>query len=302
MRPTIFFLLLLIGITGWQSTALAEETSVDNVLIVLDGSGSMDEGMGKVSKMEAAKAALHQVVDQISPTTHIGLLVFSAKGVKDEWIYPLGMLDKGKLNAAIDKPRPGGGTPLGEYIKLGADRLLKERDKQHGYGTYRLLVITDGEAGDADLVDKYVPEIINRGIVVDAIGVGMARDHTLATKVNSYRRADDPSGFKQVIKEVFAEIGGSKDPAVDAQAFALIAPLSTEIATTMLQTMSQAGNYPIGEKPPVAQPAAQQAATATGGSQPTDPTSGGAILAIGLVTILCMIALVFFVGVMNAND
>jgi len=92
------------------------------------------------------------------------LLVFSAKGVETDWLYPLGPRDDAKLMQAIDRPQPGGGTPLGAYLKKGTDRLLEERAKQFGYGTFRLLVVTDGEAGDKELVERYTPEVIARGI------------------------------------------------------------------------------------------------------------------------------------------
>ena len=65
------------------------------------------------------------------------------------------------LNGAIDSITSQGGTPLGEYMKQGADALLDARKKQFGYGTYRLLVVTDGEANDAGLVDGYTPDIIS---------------------------------------------------------------------------------------------------------------------------------------------
>ena len=59
----------------------------------------------------------------------------------------------------------------------------------------QLLVVTDGEANDAGLVDGYTPDIISRGITIDAIGVEMQSRRTLANMVHSYRNADDPNHF-----------------------------------------------------------------------------------------------------------
>src|SRR6266542_1914536 len=91
--------------------ASAQE-AVDNVVIVLDGSGSMAGHLpgSNMNKMTAAKAALKQVLKSVPENTHIGLLVFSAKGVETDWIYPLGPRDDGRLMQAIDRPQPGGGT------------------------------------------------------------------------------------------------------------------------------------------------------------------------------------------------
>src|SRR5688572_27143008 len=71
--------------------AFAQEAA-DNVVIVLDSSGSMSKplpGAG-TDKMSAAKAALKQVLSTVPRETRIGLLVFSARGITDDWIYPLG--------------------------------------------------------------------------------------------------------------------------------------------------------------------------------------------------------------------
>ena len=242
------------------------QEAADNVVIVLDGSGSMARplpGAG-TDKMTAAKAALKEVLKSVAQDTRIGLLVFSAKGVDSEWVYPLGPRDDAKLLQAIDRPMPGGGTPLGKYLKVGADRLLEERAKQFGYGTFRLLVVTDGEAEDQQLVDRFTPEVVARGITVDAIGVAMNQRHTLATKVHSYRSANDPASLKRAIAEVFGEIGGRGNDLSGAEAFAELKPIPGEVAQAMIQALSASGNQPIGEKPRSAQPAAAPVANPPG--------------------------------------
>jgi Mg-chelatase subunit ChlD len=233
------------------SLASAQE-AVDNVVIVLDASGSMAGRLpgSNMDKMTAAKAALKQVLKSVPESTHIGLLVFSARGVETDWIYPLGPRDDARLMQAIDRPQPGGGTPLGAYLKKGSDRLLQERAKQFGYGTFRLLVVTDGEAGDQELVERYTPEVIARGIKVDVIGVAMNQRHTLATRVHSYRSANDPASLQRAVAEVFGEIGGSgNDVATSAEAFAELKPIPAAVAQAMIQALSASGNQPIGEQP-----------------------------------------------------
>ncbi|MBN2589403.1 MAG: VWA domain-containing protein [Sedimentisphaerales bacterium] len=233
----------------------SQETDIDNVVIVLDASGSMNEGMrdaqGKeVKKIDAAKAALYEVLNQVPDTTHIGLFVFSSTRGSGVWFYDLGPKDDAKLKQAINSIQPSGGTPLGTYMKVGADRLLKEREKQFNYGSYRLLVVTDGEANNErpNLVDDYTKEIMSRGITLDAIGVSMANKHTLATKVHSYRSAKDPESFTRAVREVFAEISSEKNDVAGEDAFALIAGIPTEVAAGMISALSNTGNNPIGER------------------------------------------------------
>ena len=218
----------------------------DNVVIVLDASGSMSGEMGGIDKMTAAKRAIEAVLRTVPETTQVGLLVFSSRRDAD-WVYPLGPRDDARLTAALAQVQPDGGTPLGAYIKKGADRLLEERDRQLGYGTYRLLVVTDGEASDMDLTRRYPPEVMARGIIVDVIGVKMKGDHSLATQVHSYRRADEPEALEEAIAEVLAEVGNGDAGVGDDSAFDLIAGLPDGLAAPVLDALTVSDNRPIGE-------------------------------------------------------
>lgn len=222
----------------------------DHVVIVLDASGSMKQRMRntRIQKMDAAKSALKAVLKTVPPTTHIGLLVFSSKNVKNDWAYPLGPWNESEMLTAIDLPIPNRGTPLGEYIKIGADALLEARKAQYGYGTYRLLIVTDGDANDPNLVDRYSPEVLARGITMDVIGVDMDQDHTLATMAHSYRRANDPESLEKAVAEVFAELSDDDSNFSMEEAFDLIAPLPVESAAAALQALATTGNEPIGQK------------------------------------------------------
>ena len=264
-----------LGAAWCVATPARAQEAHDNVVIVLDASGSMTGRMpgSQVVKMDAAKAALKEVLKNVSPSTRVGLLVFSARNLTNDWAYPLGPRDDAALLKAIDLPVPSSGTPLGRYIKKGADRLIEERAKQFGYGTFRLLIVTDGEAEDRALVDQYTPDIVGRGITVDVIGVAMAGTHTLARKVHSYRAANDPASLRRALSEVFAEVGDSRTDNTDADVFALLAPIPAEVATAAIQSLSSMDNRPIGTpaapkpKPATPQPAAPQRAT----PQPVPP-------------------------------
>ena len=251
----------------------AQVQVTDNVVVVVDASGSMGAPMGGSTRMSVAKNALKQVLDQIPDTTHVGILVFP----RGDWVYPLGPRKESMLAGAIDSIQSGGGTPLGDYMKRGADALLEARKKQFGYGTYRLLVVTDGEAGDARQVEAYTPDIISRGITIDCIGVEMASRHTLATKVHSYRNANDPESLKQAISEVFAEVASGDAGQTGEDAFELIADLPEATASAMLQSLSTSGNQPIGEGPvmrSVESPSPSPAPSYSGGTTSSQSTSG----------------------------
>jgi len=253
--------LLIIGWIGCvASTAAAADTDLyaDNVVIVLDGSGSMREPMPgtKQPKMAAAKIALKAVLANLPASTQVGLAAFSSKP-DQVWLQDLGPQKPAELNQAIDGIRAGGKTPLGRYLKLAADRLLEQRAKQYGYGTYRLLVVTDGEASDQKLVNLYTPDLISRGITLDVIGVNMKAKHTLAESAHSYRKADDPESLQRAIEEVFAEVSNTdSDDNSDENAFELLSGIPTEVAVAMTQALVTSGNHPIGVRPASAVPSA----------------------------------------------
>jgi hypothetical protein len=241
----------------------ADDTFHNNVVIVLDASGSMKSRLTgtTMDRMTGAKAAIKAVLGQVPQSTHIGLLVFSAKGIKDPWVFPLGPRNDSDLIRRLDGIEAFGNTPLGVYMKQGADRLLAERARQFGYGTFRLLVVTDGEADDRPIVERHTPELQARGITLDVIGVGMSQDHTLAKKVHSYRRANDPAALNRAVSEVFAEVSARTDDKTAKATFEIIA---------MIQALSSAGTQPLGVRPSA--PSSQSAPV----SSPTVPNAQAA--------------------------
>jgi hypothetical protein len=244
----------------------AGDTDRDNVVVVLDASGSMGDSIDGVRKMAAAKDALKVVLAQLPDNVNVGILVFPSDG----WIYKLGPKDLTRINAAIDRIDDGGGTPLGEYIKRGADALLKQREAQFGYGSYRLIVVTDGEASDSRLMERYTPEVVARGINLDVIGVGMGQRHTLAKYAHTYRSADDPASLQTAVKEAFAEVTArDTGGAADEDAFAIVSGLPDSFCQAAIEALSKTGNYPIGERPP------QRVATTPGDSTSPGNTGSG---------------------------
>jgi hypothetical protein len=272
----------------------------DCAVIILDASGSMASPMGpnNTQKMAAAKSALKEVLTSVPESTYIGLLVFSGKNVRDKWMFPLGPRNDQALTRGIDLPQPGGNTPLGQFIKIGADRLLEERAKQFGYGSYRLLIVTDGEATDGPLTDRYTPEVIARGITVDVIGVNMKQDHTLATQVHSYRRADDPQALKQALTEILAEVSTTGSDAVTRDAFDLLAPIPPELATAMVDALGRVNNKPVGVQASAADLPAP--AGKAGTTTPGPPTPAAQKETEHIFLVIVIAAVVFLVIVARA--
>jgi uncharacterized protein (TIGR03382 family) len=253
--------------------AQAPPSHTDHVVIVFDASGSMCGGMASSGVLEQklvlAKRALKRVAQHIPPTTAVGLLVFNQDSA-EQWTYPLGPRDDAQLHRAIEAIRCEGGTPLGNYMKIGADRLLEEREQRFGYGSYRLLVVTDGEATDTARMERYTPEIKSRGLTLDVIGVAMEQDHTLQRYAHSYRRADDPAALERAIREVLAERVDPRDRTGGGDAFAIIAGIDPAVAQEMVVALGKLPNHPIGAQP---RAAAAGSAPADGGDRSVPPVA-----------------------------
>ncbi len=250
MRICIAILLLASPVLGQDR----DVTSVyrDNVVMVVDGSGSMNDTWSGTDKrkMDIAKDAMRTVLATVNDNTQIGIVVFN--GGRTTWVYPLGPRNDAALAKAIDSIQTGGGTPLGTNIKTGADELIAQRQKQFGYGSYRLLIVTDGQAsggGEEGKMKKYTPEVMARGISVDVIGVDMGEEHALAKIVGpNYRAADNPGALTKAITAVFAEVD-RKSADDSAKDFELLQGLDPALAKEMIGALAKPHNHPIGSQP-----------------------------------------------------
>lgn len=284
--------LLLLAVIGRD--AAASEIAHNNVVVVLDASGSMETVMPgtNVKRMDAARSALREVLSAVPQDTRIGILVFGSMQGAREWVYPLGPLDRNALNDAIGRPVAGGMTPLGEYIKKGADVLLEQRAKQHGYGTYRLLVVTDGEATDRHLMERIAPRVVARGIVFDVIGVDMAARHTLAKMAHSYRSANDPESLKRAVGEVFAEVAATADGSAAADAFAELDGIPDDFALAVIKALTTVDNAPVA---PLATSAGGSSGSpvATAAPQDTDSFQIAPFVIVVFVATITLFRVVF---------
>ncbi len=238
------YLLAVMVAVGLASPSWAAQL---NVVVVFDGSGSMSDRFTKekISKMEAAKRALIQMVDTLPSNTNLGITCFSHN--VNGWLVELAPLNKEDAKAKILSVEAGGGTPLGRYMKDGANALLQLRGKQKSVGVYKLVIITDGESSDdidTPLSGKY--GILSKGLKAEAIGVDMHSKHTLATKI-PYHGAENAAELTTAVKDVVAESTGSNDHSED---YDLIAALPPEVAMAAITALAEYDNAPLGQKPP----------------------------------------------------
>jgi hypothetical protein len=181
-----------------------------NFYFIFDGSGSMSEPLTKQcrgdkrfgSRIEGAKWAVEQFLPLVPSDVNLGLWVFDAHGNSER--LPLSPDARASFLAAVKKVRAGGRTPLSESIEQGVDRLVQQREKQLGYGEFRLVVVTDGEATGRPL-PQAVTYARDRRIPVYTIGLCLSTDHELRKSSVSYRPADSIEALQLGLEETLAE-------------------------------------------------------------------------------------------------
>ena len=275
-KPTMAFALLVTTVFA-QSVAASDDLSI---VVILDNSGSMSARMtGGDTRMAAAKRSLQAVLNLTPATARVGVVLLNPPRIGEPWLVPLGPIDPGSMRQAVQGIVAGGPTPLGAAMKTAADALLGLRD-QSRYGTYKLLIVSDGEANDRRLVERYLPEAQARGLLIDVIGVDMAQQHSLATRANTYRNAADPASLEQAISAVV--LGESTADGGDAgdSDFELLDPLPAELAAASLTALTTLANEPIGQgkfKAPPAPAAVPPVANAPAppNAPPNDADNGG---------------------------
>ncbi|MFA4845914.1 MAG: VWA domain-containing protein [Patescibacteria group bacterium] len=251
MKKILIFLATILLLA---SNAMAQTTTHDYVIVVLDGSGSMSGNMQtsartSIVKMTAAKNALKSVLQNVTEKTKVGILAFTNGNIW--WVWKTATVKSPDINTAIDRVNENGSTPLGEAIKAGADQLMFYREQQLGYGRFQLVIVTDGEANNTNYMDEVAKEVRERRIRMDVIGVAMpggAKD-SLAEISDSYQSADNAQQLSDAVKRAINVENTKGVAGVDD--FQILSGLPNEIAQAWLtEACKPAPNYPIGESPP----------------------------------------------------
>ena len=133
----------------------ADQRKGARVMIVLDVSGSMGEGVpgSDETRLDLAKRATIDALDQFKDDDEVGLRIFSTNldgdGASFQDLVPIGPIagNKEGLRVAIDRQLPREGTPLYEVTKASFEEVLE------GYDPTRInavLLLSDGQNDDLD--------------------------------------------------------------------------------------------------------------------------------------------------------
>lgn len=163
-----------------------------NVYLVVDTSGSMEEG----NKLARTKEALRAFVSQIKgDRDQVGLLEFASGSKNFTPLRPLQETVRSDLLTQIEQMEPIGGTALIDAVYDAANDLLAQNDEE---AINALVVMTDGQENESnrslndlsDLLQRYP----NQRLVIFTIAFGSDADENLLQEMakignGQFRRA-----------------------------------------------------------------------------------------------------------------
>ena len=169
-----------------------QDTQSMSVVLVVDRSGSMDG-----TPMADTKQAVTNFVKTIDETIGVGLVAFDNEA---QLIGPI-TNHKSNILQGIVSLAAGGGTNIYSGLKL-AGQTLEART-----GRRVIILLSDGEDGNAEMIDEVLDELVRKDIYVYTIGFGGADTEYLsyiARKCGGkYIQADSSS----MLREIYSSIG-----------------------------------------------------------------------------------------------
>lgn len=204
--------LALVGALPASAAPAAPSGSDDrlrrNFEVILDTSGSMNDN----GKIGAAKAALTTFLHNLPEDAYVGLICFDSGRPKR--LLPLGKLDRSQIDQIVARLRADGATPIRDSLVVAAESLRRQREAQGGYGSYTIVVVTDGEETvNSAALPSTVQAVIAQGNAVDVIGFDLDSEHSLKAQVTTYRSARDQATLTQAIMGTLAEVEDYKEVA-----------------------------------------------------------------------------------------
>jgi len=173
-RPWLKFILfvlaytcLIVGIADPQLGSKMEEVKQKSadIMILLDVSNSMLAQDIAPSRLENAKRAIAQLIDNLH-SDRIGIIVFAGEAYVQLPVTTDYSAAKLFLNTINPDMMPTQGTAIGAAIELG----MKSFDFKNGTGK-SMIVITDGENHEDDAVAA-AKDAVDKDVTVNVIGIG----------------------------------------------------------------------------------------------------------------------------------
>jgi Ca-activated chloride channel homolog len=143
LRYSIAAACLMATTVSFAPVNTASASPSHKIMLVFDSSGSMRKAAGPVSRMDAAKQAMSQVLGGVSADTEIGLVAYGHRKGKDcsdiEVIAEPRQGGAPAIAAAVRAMKPLGETPIADAVRMAA------QVAQYDELPATVVLVTDGE-------------------------------------------------------------------------------------------------------------------------------------------------------------
>lgn len=203
--PAAFFLLSSSALVFalMQPAVLVREPSDEAIIMLaLDVSASMWANDLYPNRMEAAKNAAQQFVNELPPKMRVGVVSFS----ETSYLNQAPTTNRDDIQKAIAKLQPRSGTAIGNGLLTSLDALYGGMGGElpltaHGeYAPAIIVLLTDGENTEGPSPLEIVPQAAEHGIRVYTIGVGTPNATTVQVGSSMLRARLDEETLQEIAR------------------------------------------------------------------------------------------------------
>jgi len=198
-------LLILVVFLSCSSLSAQEDMTLrKNIIIVFDNSGSMRGGTP--SRITRAKKATKNFISNIPNNYNLGIYILN-----DGYVFPLQISNAESLLKAKDHIHyinTKGSTPISRSLEEILKIIKKQKKIQAGYGSYTIVIVTDGIADNPTKMFKEVDKIIDNGIMINTIGIDIKK-HGLRSVTKFTEASSAVELLKAMNKVINSEINSN---------------------------------------------------------------------------------------------
>jgi hypothetical protein len=206
LRFILSFLILAVSFP-----AFAQQSQIE---IVFDGSRSMNEASGGVTKMDVAKQALATIANQIPQGSEVGLRFFGTTPIQGNitescsdsiLAVPVGAFQKDLMVSKVLSLQSYGMTALGLSLEKAAEDFTNAPENKKS-----IILISDGEETCGKDPVAVVQSLKAQGINITIHAIGFAASDAAKGQLKklaevsegSYREAEDAGSLQKSLEEV----------------------------------------------------------------------------------------------------
>jgi Ca-activated chloride channel family protein len=168
-----FALVLSIALAAWSPARLAAIAGGADLVVIVDGSGSMWGQVRGEPKIAIARRVLGEVLGNVPNGANVGLVTYGHRRAADckdvETVVPIGPIDHALMTKKLDALKPRGKTPIAAALGQVFDELAKRERPAI------VILVSDGIESCKGDPCQTVRDAKDKGLkfVLDVIGFGL---------------------------------------------------------------------------------------------------------------------------------